>query len=135
MISQVHKKRCPFETYFDEHRYWSRGTRYRPQKSTNLICSTRLSKNTPKSIRIRQTEKKLYNFFPLQITSVLCVAVYVFNAIILNWKWGQKHIHTHAQANTDIENLSIYLCILDWHSDELYSNNHAMFLAHRAAQP
>lgn len=38
------------ETYRDEHKYWSKGTRYFPQKSTNLICSTRLSKKTPKSI-------------------------------------------------------------------------------------
>lgn len=37
-------------TYFDEHKYCSSGTRYFPQKSTNLICSMRLSKKTPKSI-------------------------------------------------------------------------------------
>lgn len=35
------------ETYFDEQRYCSRGTRYLPQKSTNLMCSIRLSKKTP----------------------------------------------------------------------------------------
>lgn len=33
--------------HFDEHRYWSSGIRYFPQKSTNFICSTRSSKNTP----------------------------------------------------------------------------------------
>lgn len=35
------------DAHFDEHRYWSNGTRYFPQKSTNLMCSMRLSKNTP----------------------------------------------------------------------------------------
>lgn len=34
-------------TYLEEHKYCMRGTRYFPQKSTNLICSTWLSKNTP----------------------------------------------------------------------------------------
>lgn len=34
-------------THFEEHRYCSNGTRYFPQKSTNLMCSMRLSKKTP----------------------------------------------------------------------------------------
>lgn len=33
--------------HLDEHRYCSNGIRYFPQKSTNLMCSTRSSKNTP----------------------------------------------------------------------------------------
>lgn len=33
--------------HFDEHKYCNKGTRYLPQKSTNFICSTRLSKKTP----------------------------------------------------------------------------------------
>lgn len=50
--------------HLDEHRYCSRGMRYLPQKSTNLMCSTRSSKNTPggkkqkKKIRIRKTRGK-----------------------------------------------------------------------------
>lgn len=32
-----------------EHRYCNRGTLYFPQKSTNLMCSTRLSKKTPEN--------------------------------------------------------------------------------------
>jgi hypothetical protein len=36
--------------HFDEHRYCSNGIRYLPQKSTNLMCSTLSSKNTPAKV-------------------------------------------------------------------------------------
>lgn len=42
-------------THFDEHRYCNNGTRYLPQKSTNLICSTRLSKKTPAKWSIKNS--------------------------------------------------------------------------------
>lgn len=45
-------------THFDEQRYCRRGMRYFPQKSTNLMCSTRLSKNTP------ETDMKLMRTLP-----------------------------------------------------------------------
>lgn len=40
--------------YLDEQRYCINGTRYLPQKSTNFICSTRLSKNTPLHLGLTQ---------------------------------------------------------------------------------
>lgn len=47
LLVTYHRTATKSETHLEEHRYCINGTRYFPQKSTNLICSTWLSKNTP----------------------------------------------------------------------------------------
>lgn len=58
--------------HWGEHRYWSRGSRYFPQKSTNFTCSTLEVKYTPERknchcqtfinlVKIFQCLKNLYN--------------------------------------------------------------------------
>lgn len=51
--------------HLDEHRYCNNGIRYLPQKSTNLMCSTRSSKNTPDKVKGDINKVPTYNLFSI----------------------------------------------------------------------